>query len=404
MDSKDIFIDIDNFTFAEDEIDSGNYAHVFLVKEKKTGRTYAAKELDACSYLTPKAQQTLIREVIILSKIHHPAIIEFKGFSFISFQDLSQWQPTIFTGFVENKTLYSIMESSYRGVSSQEWTLTKQYINLIGIASAMKYLHQNKILHRDLKPGNILLDKNFYPKICDFGLSRSYNEPFVKSQVGTQVYMAPEILEGKTYGPPVDVYSFAIMACEIMSKSKAYPEIETMDMKIMKKVVNGTLRPKFSSDVNLNFQALIKKCWDSDPIQRPSFDEIFYELSQKVDNYIEKVDKEEIEKYLNLLENEQSKYDQTIRKNSGAEKTEEFLLLEKVQSLEKKLDEEKKNYDQQIEQLKVQNSDTIKKYEVEKDHLQELIDLLNEEKKKFIDEIDHLKNGKSSVDNKEELK
>lgn len=389
MDSKDIFIDIDSFTFAEDEIESGNYAHVFTVKEKKTGKTYAAKELDASSYLTPKAQQTLIREVIILNKIRHPAIIEFKGFSFISFEDQSQWQPTIFTGFVENKTLYAIMENSYRGVSPQEWTLTKQYINLIGIASAMKYLHQNKILHRDLKPGNILLDKNFYPKICDFGLSRTYNEPLIKSQVGTQTYMAPEILEGNPYGPPVDVYSFAIMACEIMSKSKAYPEIENMDLKIMKRIVNGSLRPKFSPDVNPNFQELIKKCWDSDPLNRPSFNEIFSELTQKVDHYIEKVDKEEIENYINMLL--KNKQDSKLDQNSNVEKTDEFILIEKVQSLEKRLSDEKKMYKQQIEDLKNQNTETVNNFETEKRQLQELIDLLNDEKKKFILEIENLK-------------
>ncbi|KAK8871421.1 hypothetical protein M9Y10_007149 [Tritrichomonas musculus] len=373
MDSEEIFIDTDKLTFAEDEIDSGNYGHVFTVKDKKTGQTYAAKELEATSYLTPKSQQSLIREVVILKKIHHPAIIEFKGFSFISFQDQSQWQPTIFTGFVENKTLYTIMNEANRGLSPPEWTLTKQYITLLGIASAMKYLHFNKILHRDLKPGNILLDKNFYPKLCDFGFSRRFKETMLKSQVGTQTYMAPEILLGNPYGPPVDVYSFGIMACEIMSKSQAYPGIEVMDMKIMKKIANGTLRPTIPSTINSNMKNLIEKCWDSEPNNRPTFEEIFSELSQKVDTYIENVDKKEIDSYINLLNEHQKKNGQQIDhlriQNINQQKNDS----EKVQLLEKKLCDEQKRYGQEIENLKIQNENLIEKYEKEKKQLQESI-------------------------------
>lgn len=365
MDLEDIFINIENFTFAEDEIDNGNYGHVFSVKEKKTGKKYAAKELEASSYLSPKSQQTLMREVIILKKIHHPAIIEFKGFSFISFQDLSQWQPTIFTGFVENKTLYTILENANRGLSPKEWTNTKQYINLLGIASAMKYLHYHKILHRDLKPANILLDKDFYPKICDFGFSRQFNEPNMNSKVGTQIYIAPEILEGNTYGPPVDVYSFAIMACEIVSSNKALPDIDIMDMKIMKKIVNGTMRPKFSQNVNSNLKELIEKCWDSNPNNRPTFEEIYSELSQKVDNYIEKVDKSDIEKYINLLDEEQKKLNPLTEhlKNQNNHKN----FVEEKQ----KFEEQKKNYEHEIENLKNQNSDLLKEIDSLKNKLSE---------------------------------
>ena len=85
------------------------FGKVFVVIEKSTNKKFAAKELDAASYFLPKAQKLLIREVITLSKLHHSAIVQFKGFSFLSFKDPQKWQPTIFTEFVENKSLLGIL-------------------------------------------------------------------------------------------------------------------------------------------------------------------------------------------------------------------------------------------------------------------------------------------------------
>lgn len=96
------------------------------------------------------------------------------------------------------------------------------------ICSAMKYLHENKIIHRDLNPNNILLNKKKHVKICDFGLARSIDDTsLLTSGIGTMHYMAPEIVfENEHYNEKVDVYSFGVVMHFILSKGNLkYPKL-----------------------------------------------------------------------------------------------------------------------------------------------------------------------------------
>lgn len=111
----------------------------------------------------------LMREAIILRKLNHPSIIKFYGINFHSFDNPNKLEPTIITQYLPNGSLKTMLDT-------EKLTITKKYISLLGISHAMKYMHQQDILHRDLKPENILIDDNYYPKICDFGLSRCFSE------------------------------------------------------------------------------------------------------------------------------------------------------------------------------------------------------------------------------------
>ena len=105
-------------------------------------------------------------------------------------------------------------------IADNNWSPTKKYICLLGISDAMRFLHKCGIIHRDLKPQNILVDSNFYPKVCDCGLSRCFS---MTGQIGTPLYMSPEMFEDEEhFGPAVDVYAFAILAYEIVTGKEPF--------------------------------------------------------------------------------------------------------------------------------------------------------------------------------------
>ncbi|KAJ7933913.1 kinase-like domain-containing protein, partial [Mycena leptocephala] len=97
---------------------------------------------------------------------------------------------------------------------------------VLGVASGLEYLHDHDIVHGDLKPSNVLVDEQFVPHICDFGISKILNSPgFTTTSLGTFAYMAPELFlvvgSGEQEGTvpsttkKSDVYSFALLALEV---------------------------------------------------------------------------------------------------------------------------------------------------------------------------------------------
>ena len=99
-------------------------------------------------------------------------------------------------------SLADLLEKIQNGLLDEEYDNTSRQIILVGIARGMMILHQHHVIHRDLKPGNILLDNDLHPHITDFGLSKFYESgrSMIQSQqCGTSMYMAPEIMEGNRY-------------------------------------------------------------------------------------------------------------------------------------------------------------------------------------------------------------
>lgn len=186
------------------------------------------------------------------------------------------WAPTIVTELLEPRTLFEIIKLQRNGLSDDNFNSTYKHITLYGVASAMKYLHKNKILHKDLKPDNILLDEYLHPKICDFGLSvkmTSTNkndlikqqktkeiqkdkdsktidnkDSFVQREAGTPLYMAPEIVnsEENPYSEKSDVYSFAIIMYEMFSIKHLFDGINILELR---KAIKDKKRPEFDKQL-----------------------------------------------------------------------------------------------------------------------------------------------------------
>ena len=163
-------IDLKKYTKGN-KIGSGAFGDVFEIQEKETANKFAAKiSKHTIDFEDPTIlSENLKAEVSILSSLTHPGILKFIGFSKTNFED--NLRPTIITELLQSRTLGALFEFQHKGFSDPKFDSTFKHIALFGIASTMKYLHQNKIVHKDLKPDNILFDEFMHPKVCDFGVS-----------------------------------------------------------------------------------------------------------------------------------------------------------------------------------------------------------------------------------------
>lgn len=140
-------------------IGGGASCHVDLVKEIKTGKQYAMKYV--C-----KNKEISMQEINSYLKINNPVFLKFYGY------DISKPNTNaLLLEYMPNGSLESVLQKCTNKKPPPNFPLSKKYVILKGIAYGMNYLHSQSIVHRDLKTGNILLDENFYPRICDFGIS-----------------------------------------------------------------------------------------------------------------------------------------------------------------------------------------------------------------------------------------
>ena len=252
-------IDINNYEIIK-PIGVGGFGQVYLVQEKKQKKEYAAKIIKInCE--DPEDQIQFIKEIKIISNVNYPTILHFCGYNLKGFNNNPN--PTVITDFIPNGSLHNMLEEEMRGCAPMEWSCTYKYIILFGIALGLNYLHSKNIVHRDIKPTNILLKEDYYPIICDFGLSQNPYKTLMKTYAGTPLYMAPEIINRKSYNFKVDVYSFSIIAYQTIVGNPKQFEFDLSQ-------INGRQN-----------QLFLEKCHSETPSERPTFYEICCFMTQK---------------------------------------------------------------------------------------------------------------------------
>ncbi|KAL2534931.1 Protein kinase and PP2C-like domain-containing protein [Abeliophyllum distichum] len=196
----------------------------------------------------------------------------------------------------------------------EEWSLSidQSLDMMVSLAKALEYLHKLGIVHRDVKPANILLDKHLRPYLADFGLAeykrdlkqvstenwKSSGKPtggfHKKNMVGTLIYMAPEVLRKEIHTEKSDVYSFGVSVNELLTGVVPYTDLRAeaqahtvlemnyTEQQLTGAVVSEGLRPVLAgleSGASASLLSLIQRCWDADPENRPSFADIVVELA-----------------------------------------------------------------------------------------------------------------------------
>uniref|UniRef100_A0A8C2ZZK3 MAP/microtubule affinity-regulating kinase 3 n=1 Tax=Cyclopterus lumpus TaxID=8103 RepID=A0A8C2ZZK3_CYCLU len=240
-------------------IGKGNFAKVKLARHVLTGREVAVKIIDK-TQLNPTSLQKLFREVRIMKVLNHPNIVK------------------LFEVIETEKTLYLVMEYASGGevfdylVAHGRMKEKEARAKFRQIVSAVQYCHQRRIVHRDLKAENLLLDADMNIKIADFGFS---NEFTVGSKLdtfcGSPPYAAPELFQGKKYdGPEVDVWSLGVILYTLVSGSLPFDGQNLKELR--ERVLRGKYRIPFY--MSTDCENLLKKLLVLNPVKRGSLEQI----------------------------------------------------------------------------------------------------------------------------------
>jgi len=242
-----------------ERIGKGNFGEVY--KGTYLGTDVAIKRL---FFVDDDFMQKYIeREMDTLTQLNHPNIVQLMGLC-IGMDDLY-----IITEFVKGGNLHSKLEDKALDLP---WKLRVSILR--DVALAMNYLHAKDKIHRDLKSHNLLVTEDWKVKVCDFGLARSAPDDQEKKGgltiVGTNEWMAPEVAMGETYDSSADVFSYAMVIYEILTRTDP-PARKLKDCYAFKA---EDFKSKIPSEVPEKLWELLCDCAATTPADRPDFKSI----------------------------------------------------------------------------------------------------------------------------------
>jgi len=213
------------------------------------------------------------QEVYIMRKVRHKNVVQFIG--------ACTRHPNLYiiTDFMSGGSVYDYLHKK-----NSSFKLPEILRMATDISKGMNYLHQNNIIHRDLKTANLLMDENKVVKVADFGVARVKDQSGVMTaETGTYRWMAPEVIEHKPYDHKADVFSFGIVIWELLTGKIPYDYLTPLQAAIG--VVQKGIRPTIPKDTHPKLTELLQKCWHKDSAERPDFIqilEILERLSKEV--------------------------------------------------------------------------------------------------------------------------
>ena len=243
------------------KLGEGTFGVVRLATNIQTGEEVAIKIMEKARITNKEDQERIARERDVLQNLRHANIVHL-----YSVIETEQYLYLIME-YVQGKELFDYIIDHTRLTEIEACKYYQQ------IVSGMEYLHAHKIVHRDVKPENLLLDsKTKDLKIVDFGLSNIFadvdnNNFLLRSACGSPSYAAPEMLDGKDYkAPPVDIWSSGIVLYGMVCGFLPFEDDSNDNEILYKKIISGKF--SFPPWLSENCKDLIKKILTTDPTKR----------------------------------------------------------------------------------------------------------------------------------------
>eukprot|EP00040_Diaphanoeca_grandis_P021833 m.116568 g.116568 ORF g.116568 m.116568 type:complete len:825 (+) comp28516_c0_seq3:212-2686(+) len=284
-------------------------------KARWCGSEVAVKILEVKAELIDIDSEDFQKEASAMQALHHPNLVTFYGFG-----TTSAGKPFMVTELM-NQTLRQCLVSEMG--KTTDWSKARRWCT--DITAGMLYLHTRNppMIHRDLKSDNCLLGDKGIVKIADFGTvarpsAALFKTPRTNTSTylsetnltrisspadfevesasvsslrftatvasGTPLWMAPEVMVGKHglshYGLKVDVYSFGMVMFEIATRELPFPECHTLSQFEFDDFVISGGRPQTPTHLPFAYSELMQVCWNNDPDERPTFNDVARTLSQ----------------------------------------------------------------------------------------------------------------------------
>ncbi|EIW58780.1 Pkinase-domain-containing protein [Trametes versicolor FP-101664 SS1] len=242
-------------------IGRGQFGAVYRALNLNTGQMVAVKRIRLEGLKEDEISQ-LMREVDLVKSLSHPSIVKYEG---MARDDTSL---NIVLEYAENGSLGQTLKA----FGKLNERLVANYV--VKILEGLHYLHQNDVVHCDLKAANILTTKNGNVKLSDFGVSLNLRamEREMKDVAGTPNWMAPEVIELKGASTKSDIWSLACTVIELLTGRPPYADIAN-SMSVMFRIVEDE-RPPLPEECSENLQSFLKWCFNKDPTKRPNAEQL----------------------------------------------------------------------------------------------------------------------------------
>ena len=247
------------------KLGKGAYGEVWAGTYRKS--KVAIKVYDFSGALTPEQQAAVLSEADLMEGLRSEYLIGFRGICFDP-------RYCLVMEYADGGTLRARLDKA-----SEPIALAEQMRWAMQISYGLYQLHSVRIVHRDLKGENILLDKLYQAKVADFGLSVVKSNSASQSKkggggagaAGTLPWMAPELFERKPNSPASDVYSLGMVLWEILSRRAPFAEV--MPRVIVGMALAGK-REELPEKCPEIFRFMITACWNADPKNRPTAEQV----------------------------------------------------------------------------------------------------------------------------------